>query len=714
MDSQAAIKKLLPPMAAAVAMVLAVMTVLASEPGPADPANGGGQAAVAGQNDPMTNTPSTPDEPAIPPKELVPVRSTSEPELPALGEGVALRQLVIGTNEDDPVLPAWKSVLDEIGTPYDVLLASDEDLGMDDLMDEDGIGRYQAIFLTNNALLEEGDDGTYESALSSYEWETLWEYERIYDVRQVSLTTAPGEYPEDYCLRPGTEGEVDDESVTIGLAPAGQQIFDYLSPDAQLPILNSYAYRSVLAEDCAATPVLTDGSHVLGVLSPAEDGRERLVLGLSLGPGELSTALLGYGLVRWATEGVFIGEQRHWLNVDIDDWFGATQRLHADGSEGMFRLTGPEAAAIKDQQDKLREDHPLAGEFVLNLPYNGGRFETTAPAECKEYDSVDSLSSYTRCLADEFRWINHTRDHPEMNTTSYAQSYSEIEENLEIAAVGGLEVPLSVLKTPEYSGLGVYNPDPESTKPPKDHGLEGSNAQMLRAASDLGIKYLHGNMSFESHRPSCFNCGTYHPLQPDLLVVPDWPTNIAFEATTPAEQTRLYNLLYGENGTEEFGLGRDGDYGEVVDAEASLALRHLASGSAYAHTLHQGNLHVYEPRKSLTFDWLNTLLAKYESYYAVPLKTPNWLGLASYVEARNSHFSELDSESDAVWNKTTNEIIYTANSSASMFFTGLQTRPATKDDQAGTDEAENYGSDSISRVGVDADETVALTARPRP
>lgn len=706
MNSRTAVNTVIPPLTVAVAVTLVLLTVLASEPGSSQAASGQENDGSSGVADSVT-----PEAPPVPPVELVPVRQEAPAAAPGPGEGVALRPLVIATSADDPVKEAWTSVLDSIGTPYDVWHAADRDVEMEDMVRPDGVGRYNAILLTTSGLLVE-DDGLYGSAFSWTEWDILWDYERTFGVRQVALTTAPGDFPEDYCLRPDGEEMVEDESASMTLTDEGHEIFDYLREGAEIPLARSYVYRALPADYCDATPLFTDGSHVLGVVSTTEDGRERAALSISLGPGELSTDLLGYGLVRWATKGVFLGEQRHWVNVDIDDWFGATLRLHADGTEGMIRLTGPEVAAISEQQKKVRAEHELAEEFVLNLPYNAGRFDTSSPAECSAEDTPDPLSSYTMCLSDEFRWINHTMNHPEMNSTDYATSLAEIKDNLTAAAAGNLVVPSAVLKTPEYSGLGVYNPDPTSLEAPTDHGLEGSNDEMLRAASDAGVKYLHGNMSFESHRPGCFNCGIYHPLQPDLLVVPDWPTNIAFEAATPEEQTRLYNLVYGEDSDEEYSLGRDSDYEEVVDREAGVALKHIASGSAYAHTLHQGNLHIYSTGKSLTFDWLDVVFDKYDSLYSVPLKTPDWQSLAGYVEERTSHFAELDAQSDAVWNTVTNEVVYSAGSDSSLFFTGLETHPATDADQAGADAAETYGSDSIAKVGLTDGETVTLKASP--
>jgi hypothetical protein len=267
------------------------------------------------------------------------------------------------------------------------------------------------------------------------------------------------------------------------------------------------------------------------------------------------------------------------------------------------------------------------------------------------------------------------------------------------------------LKPPEYSGLGVYNPDPRSAGPPTDFGLTASNKALLKAASDLGVKYVIGDISVASHRPRCFNCGIYHPLQRDLLLVPVWPTNIAFGATTPQEQVSWFNSLYGVHGTEQH--GRDVSYAEFVDAEANLALSHVMSGSVYSHTTHQTNLHQYAPGRCLVFDWLDDLVAKYSAYYRVPLKNPDWLTLAAYVQDRTAHFKAIDTRNDAVWDRVTNTVAYTPAADTALFVTGLATRSATEADQRGPDTAEQYGSDSISRLGLTDGKTVTFIASPR-
>lgn len=656
-------------------------------------------------------------DPPAPPahrKQLVPVHASSTSDTGKPTDRVALRQLVVAAGAEDEELATWKVVLDRIGSPYDVLLARTEQLTPDRLVRADGTGRYNAVLLASNALLFPDGGGNYTSGFEPGEWQVLWDYERTYGVRQVSLDTSSDPSPEDYCLRASREGAIGAAPTSATLTEAGARIFDYLNPTARIPLDQSYLYRSRLAPGCAADAVLRDGDDVLGVLSPSADGRERLALSFSSNEHLAQTDLLGYGLLRWATKGVFLGEQRHWLNVDVDDWFNTTARQYPDGRIDSFRLSGADAAAVSRQQTELRESFPQAAGFTLNLPYNGSKIDQDAPAQCRSEHTPDPLTSFSKCLADRFRWINHTMTHPQMNYTSYEQNLVEIKANLGAAAAAGLPVPTTVLKTPEYSGLGIYSASPTSLVPSTDNGLGASNKGLLKAASELGVKYLQGNMSFASHRPSCFNCGIYHPLQPDLFLVPDWPTNIAFEATAPDEQTAIYNSLYGKAGSTPDHADRDFDYAGVIDAESNVALRHLVQGSVYAHTLHQGNLRQYEDGRSLTFDWLRALVAKYSAFYRVPLENPDWLVLAGYAQTRNAHFATLAQNRDAVWNRATNAITFRPGADSSLFLTGVATRPATEQDSRSPDESRAYGSDTVSQVGFTKDSTVVLTASPRP
>jgi hypothetical protein len=633
-------------------------------------------------------------------------RAAPDAVVAAATDRTALRALVVALDAADFGVPTWRSTLDRVGAAYDVLYTRDTALTAGTLLRADGTGRYNAILLTDAMLLYPDGSGNYVSGLSGDEWNLLWSYERDYGVRQATLYSSYGTFPEDYCLRAGTEGGVGDTPLITTLTGSGAPIFNYLRSTAQIPITQSYVYRNQIQAGCDAQAVLAAGGATLGVTSTSTDGRQRLALTFTSNQYLLQSHLLVYGLFRWATRGLFLGEQRHYLSVDVDDWFNSTDHQFPDGhieTDPGFRMSAHDAYNTRTRQNALRATYPLANGFTMGMAYNGGDANLAAGSTCSPNGGINQLTATTRCLRNDFRWINHTLTHPKMNFTDYATNFTEITQNIAVANQLGLPVDPTVLKTGEYSGLGVYHPDPNNDiDPPTDHGLGASNTAMLQAAKDAGVRYLHGNMSFGSHVPSCFNCNIVHPLEPALAVVPDWPTNVAYFSTTPDEETYFYNSFYGPNGKFPF-WPTNLTYQQIVSVETDIALTHIATGSIYTHTFHIGNLRDYGSGRTLTTDWVGAAMAKYTSYYNVPLLSPTWPALAAYTAGRNAHFAELSAGVDAVYDRAANTVTVTSPAAGAVTITGAQTSGYT-----------TYGSESSATLTLAASTPVTFTPSLQP
>jgi len=534
-----------------------------------------------------------------------------------------------------------------------------------------------------------------------------------------------GDYREDYCLRPISEGGVNATPLNSSMTAAGAKVFSELKASAQIPITYSYVYQNSIAAGCNATALLTTGGSVLGVLSPSTDGRERLALTFTTNQYLLQANLLTYSLMRWASKGVFLGERKHYIHIDVDDWFNDADERNPDGTfvPGGYRMSPTDAFSTYQIQQSMLTKYPsVLPSFMLNIAYNAGDANLTAPANgtsgatgCNlTLASPDPFTSTTRCLANDFRFINHTLTHPKMQnypgnpacpTITAAQIRTEIRQNITNGNTLGLNITnRTVLKTGEYSGLGVYNPNcNDDIDPPTDFGLMASNPDLLNEAAAYGVKYLHGNMSFASHRPGCFNCGIYHPMKPSLLIVPDWPTNIAYLATNPDEEASIYNCFFGPNGTCAGGQFRywpqDLTYAQLVDYETTLALNHLATGSVYSHTFHIANLRQYAPNQNLVFDWMDSLVGKYATYYKANLRNLPWVNLGAYVAFRTSHFSTL-AGTKAVWDRALNQVTVTSSVGGTLYLSGAA---------ATTVPAESYNGNTISRLTLAAGIPVTLT-----
>ena len=82
----------------------------------------------------------------------------------------------------------------------------------------------------------------------------------------------------------------------------------------------------------------------------------------------LQSDLLVYGMFRWASRGLFLGEQRHYLNIDVDDWFNTADERLPDGtinSDPGWSMSAHDAYNAYLQQTALRTQYPLASTLTL-------------------------------------------------------------------------------------------------------------------------------------------------------------------------------------------------------------------------------------------------------------------------------------------------------------------------------------------------------------
>lgn len=616
--------------------------------------------------------------PKIPEHRLGTQAITANPNL------LALRLLIITAGTSDPSLDAAKAMLGQAGVPYDVLDATVTPLTDSTLMATDGSGLYQGVVLTNNSLVYQNSSGGYQSALTSVQWTTLWQYEQTFKVRQISMYTYPSFYPEDYGLRyidGSASGSADVTPV------AGQTVTSDLRAGAVIKVRNAYNYPATALPSSqwaaaglsSVQPILSDAanpSRVFAATSTTTSGRERLALTMAHNQYFLHSQLLGYALVNWVTKGLYLGEYRRYNQVDIDDWFLFGDRYNAATktiSPDSFRMSASDALAFRDQQTAIQNTYDVARNFRFAVAFNGGGANTAAPLSCDpQVKSADPLTSVTKCLSNTFNWISHTRDHEYMDFLSTADSTTQIAGNQTIASTLGLVRSANSLITGNMSGLGYYNSAGDG--PATNYGLGASNTNFLTAAVSANVQYLASNHSVNGQwDANCPTCGIYHPLSPSILLIPRWPTNIFYYATTPNEITTSYNAVYAPGGTLAY-WDHALSYAEILDKESDTAISHILSGAAFPHYMHTDNLYQYAPGKSIAADWENALLTKYSKLSTLPMSTLNWDALGQYVALRTGY---MKNNVRAVLNVANQEVTITAPSGGSVYATGVDDGPAT-------------------------------------
>jgi len=322
---------------------------------------------------------------------------------------IDLKVLLLGTSTTQADLPAWQAALQREGVPFDTMIVSSSTSITPATLSttaSDGTpeGKYEAVIFAQSGT------GMPQASLDAIE-----QYEKAFNVRQVTSNAYPSAT---YGLNPPTVLPV---SAVATLTTDGQAVFPYLA--GSVPIdPSAYGY--------AATPISTsnfktllsyNGSSLVGIYTHP-DGVQELVETFDQNQYMMQSWLLRHGVIAWATRGVYFGDQRNYLETDIDDMF------NADDSWDAANRTNDLAPIMASGSDITgAAAWSAANHFRLDNAYNGGGDNTALTSTFTGTDPATG-KPYT----DSFGWINHTFDHPNIDDGCATQTYiqNEIATNL--------------------------------------------------------------------------------------------------------------------------------------------------------------------------------------------------------------------------------------------------------------------------------------------
>src|SRR4051794_40718020 len=318
---------------------------------------------------------------------------------PPAGYVVDARGLVISGDGSDSELAAIRAELGYLGTPFDVLIASQAPTLTASQLATGTHGKYNAIILTRGNLVL--SNGT--SAFSTAEFQTLASYEAQFQVRRGSLYTSPDA---GYGYSGSTSQDTSSSPLATQCTTAGRAVFPYVNCNSGVTISGAFAYRAT-ALDASTVALLTDSSgRILAATRAYGDGREAMSLNFAQSPSLFHTLQLFHGVVSWATRGVFLGERHAYIGVQIDDLF-LPDDIYTGGT---FRMSGSDMQAAADYQNGKRAQ-TVTGGLRYHWAFNG-----------QGASSGDDLTTAAQRLAGNFNWISHTYDHADLDgqTTSFA------------------------------------------------------------------------------------------------------------------------------------------------------------------------------------------------------------------------------------------------------------------------------------------------------
>lgn len=588
---------------------------------------------------------------------------------------IDMKLLVISADGSEPVFAGIKSILNQIGVPYDTLIATATPLTAQTLSDGVGAGRYQGILLATGNLGYEASPGVYQSALTAAQWQMLWQYEADFRVRQVTLNTYPGGAPDNYGLTLYSAVDTTRTPIQASLTTAGQQLFGYLNPANPVSIKNAWTYLATPVSSTNPVPLLqtADGFAIASIYT-YPDSRQNLTITTDGNPELTHTLLLGYGVINWVSKGVFLGERKIYLNAQPDDVMIADDiwdpaRL-SDQTGLEYRMTGSDYNRLITWQNALRASNPNAAQIRLEMPFNGAGVSGIYPN--------DTLTSAIRLNPNQFKWLNHTYDHASLDAISYDDALKQLSKNHKVA---------QQLKFNRYSKDSMIQPDIS--------GL--NNPEFLRAAKDFGIRYILSDTSQPGWKNPSPNAGFYSSYQPSILIIPRYPTNLYYNVSTPTEWVSEYNRFYAPGGLFQ-AWDHALTYSEILDKESEIWLRYLLKFDLNPLMFHQSNLRAYNDTNSMLGDLINTTLNKFNSMYKLPIRSPSQHDTGILMAARMAY--NASGVSGRILLGTTNSISLTTVNPVKVPLTGINFGNSR----------ESYGGQTISTISLGANGAVTIPA----
>jgi hypothetical protein len=519
--------------------------------------------------------------------------------------------------------------LDREGVPYDLVdtrvtnRPTITTAYLSDTVSGQPRAKYQAVVLP------------HENALPAAELTALATFEQRFGVRHLNAYTWAHA---GVGLSPAVwSGTVDGMTATV--TPAARAAgFGYLNGPLTLDdvdgfVPESYAALANGATGAAYTPFVTlpvpdqagATASVLGVY--AHDGREEMVMTVSLNQFQTHSRVLVHGVVEWLTKGVHLGFWRNWFSVHIDDIFLPDDRWHTEGNCTVGDDCAPQWTNTPIRMGAADVDVLLAWQAA-----NGMKLDMAFNGE----GSVGAGALTTELLANRasLRWINHTYGHPYLGCVqdfsvspwrcatnasgavqyvTQADIQDQIRKNVTWAEEKGISLDKSEVVTGEHSGLRSLPQMPVD------------NPNLGPAFSNTGIRTVAADNSRDP------NSRMIGPAR----TAPRHPMNIFYNVATRAEEVDEYNWIYtaaadGGSGICEAnpttstciaplpGAAAFDSY--IVPIEARIALSHVVSNDPRPHYAHQSN--ITEDR--ILYPVLNATLARYRSMYATntPIANP--------------------------------------------------------------------------------------------
>jgi hypothetical protein len=385
----------------------------------------------------------------------VPVALAAGPSAAPVSPGLRIDLKVLLLAQDSGQAAEWQALLTREGVPHDTVITGTAGALTDAKLADYGANRakYQAVVLAF---------GNLEDVLPASDKAALDKFQKTFGIRQLSDQTFPNAA---HGLNGPTQSGSQD-GVLGTLTPTGKLAFPYLK--SEVPVANDdpgaaetfgHLATPLAGADFQTLVTGPGNSSLLGIYTDAE-GREEMVMTVNSNQFQSHNQLLRHGMLNWVTRGVYLGHQRNYLELHVDDiflpddsWDPVTNTTNYDPDAAIRMSAADVSKAVQwSQQTGLK----------LDMVFNGAGNEQFGGAS-------DPLLAPLRDNKNSFRWIDHTYEHPNLDCSTQTFIQNQITQNRTWATSRGFGdvVDSAELVTGEHSGLANAIPgNPGTIDPP--------------------------------------------------------------------------------------------------------------------------------------------------------------------------------------------------------------------------------------------------------
>ena len=314
---------------------------------------------------------------------------------------VDLKVLLLTSNSAANPYSTWQDALTREGVPFDAKPVTT-------ILNDAAVADYAANRAKYQAVI-------LDAPTSDGNMTVLKKLETTFGVRQFTDRAVPG--APIGMNNPAQTGSPDGQTGT--LTATGKLAFPYLKGDVPIPnadpaVDETFGSRATPLNTTDFTSLVDGpaGSSYVGVYTHPEDGREELVSTVSSNATQSHNQLLRHGIINWVTRGVFLGFQRNYLELQVDDLF-----LGDDSWDPATHTTDydPDKAIRMDAEDVSKAvDWSKQTGLRIDMAYNGAGSDAYKDSN----GGADPLLDAMKANKAAFGWINHTFEHPNMDCSS--------------------------------------------------------------------------------------------------------------------------------------------------------------------------------------------------------------------------------------------------------------------------------------------------------